>query len=352
MRIKNLLQTMELRKADAALITAAENVTYYSRFLGTSSQLLITLNERILFTDFRYSEQAAAQTDFTVVETKAQTRIQTIFEHANRLKAEKIGIDLSRVLMPAYKAYTAHVSESSIIDLSDDIAAQRAIKDSDELALIKKGAKHNDLLFSRLCSIIREGVSEQDIKAEIIYYMHRNGAESAFPPIVASGKNSSLPHASPSGRKLKAGDLLTMDYGCRFEGYCSDFTRTVAISYMDKEQQKVYDIVNRAGNIGIAALRPGALAKAVDAASRDYIAQNGYAKCFGHGLGHGVGLFIHEAPIINEVADAVLKEGMVVTVEPGIYLEGRFGVRIEDLCIIKQGGCVNLTAAPREVIII
>lgn len=352
MRVKKLLQIMEMRKADAALITTAENVTYYSGFMGTSSQLIITQDERLLFTDFRYTEQAAAQTDFKIIETKGQTRIQTIFEHAKKRGVEKIGIDLSGVLFPSYKAYAGHIRENDIIDLSDDISSQRALKDSYELALIEKGARHNDLLFFHLCGLIREGITEQDIKAEIIYYMHKNGAESAFSPIVASGENSSLPHATPSGRKLKAGDLLTMDYGCRFEGYCSDFTRTVAISHIDKEQQKVYDIVNRAGEIGIAALKAGIAARSVDAASREYIAKSGYENAFGHGLGHGVGLIIHEAPAISEVSDAVLKEGMVVTVEPGIYIEGRFGVRIEDLCVIKKSGCVNLTAAPREVIII
>lgn len=352
MRIKKLLRMINTRKADAALITAAENVTYYSGFTGASSQLLITRDERFLFTDFRYGEQAEAQTNFTVIETKAQTRVKTIFELAEKHKAGKIGADLRWVLTPAYKAYAQHMGENNIIDLSDDISSQRAVKDSNELALIEKGARHNDLLFFHLCGLIREGITELDIKAEIIYYMHKNGAESAFAPIVASGENTSLPHAAPSGRKLKAGDLLTMDYGCKFEGYCSDFTRTAAISYMDKERQKVYDIVNRAGEIGIAALKAGEAARVVDAASRDYIAKSGYASAFGHGLGHGVGLFIHEEPAINEVSDAVLKEGMAVTIEPGIYIEGRFGIRIEDLCIVKNGGCVNLTVAPREVTII
>lgn len=352
MRVKKLLSAAESRNIDAVLIATAENVTYYSGFFGTGSQLLISPHKRLLFTDFRYTEQAAEQTVFDVIETKGQTRIQTIFEYAARQKIKRIGIDLQGVSAPAYKFYLNHIKEDAIVDLSDDILFQRAIKDNYEIELIKKGAEHNDLLFNHLCGIIKEGVAERDIEAEIICYMHKKGAKCAFSPIVASGENSSMPHASPTARKLQRGDLLTLDYGFRFGGYCSDFTRTVAISHVDKEKQKVYDIVNRAGRKGIEALKPGVRASLVDAAARGYINSCGYQKHFGHGLGHGVGLFIHEAPVLNEFSDTMLEEGMVVTIEPGIYLEGRFGVRTEDLCLINKSGCVNLTAAPREITII
>lgn len=352
MRINILRAAMAQSAADAALITSSENVTYYSRFSGTSSQLLITPGEKYFFTDFRYAEQAEAETDFTVVETKGATRIQTIFEYAKKHGARKIGIDLSDVSYTAYKAYLQHTNEEDIVDLSAAVALQRTVKDSGEIAMIAKGAKHNDLLFAHMCKMLKTGVSEMDIRAEIIYYMNKNGADIAFPPIVASGENSSLPHATPTNRKLLPGDFLTMDYGCRFDGYCSDFTRTVAISHIDKEQQKVYDIVKCAGDMALDALAAGKEARGIDAIARKAIAQAGYGEAFGHGLGHGVGLFIHEAPTLNELSEAVLAEGMVVTVEPGIYLKGRWGVRIEDLCVVKNGGCVNLTAAPRELIII
>lgn len=352
MRTEKLRQALVQRGADAALVTTSENVAYYSGFTGTSSQLLITQTQKLFFTDFRYAEQAQTETDFDVVETKGHARIESVFEHIQKLGIKRVGIDLSGVSYNVYKTYLGHIDENDIIEISDIIFAQRAIKDDDELKLITKGAQHNDKLFSHLCGFIRPGISETDIKAEIVYYMHKNGAETAFAPIVALGRNSSLPHATPSDRKLRAGDFVTMDYGCRFGGYCSDFTRTVAISHIDKEQQKVYDIVKCAGDNAIAALKAGALAKIIDAVARDYIAQHGFGQAFGHGLGHGVGLFIHEAPTLGEKSDAVLEDGMVVTIEPGIYLAGRFGVRIEDLCVIKDGGCVNLTGAPRDMIII
>lgn len=352
MRIDSLREDMTAVSVDAALITTTENVLYYSGFTGTSSQLLITPDDTLFFTDFRYAEQAQAETEFDVIETKGDSRVQTLFEYAKKLGARRIGVDLSGVSYNAYKAYLKHTAEENIVDLSGAISKRRAVKDESELMLIAKGAAHNDKLFAHMCGLLKPGMTEYDIKAEIMYYMHKNGAEAAFPPIVASGEHSSLPHATPTDRKILPGDFVTMDYGCRFDGYCSDFTRTVVISHMDKEQQKVYDIVKCAGDMALNALAAGVPAKAVDAIAREYIAVTGYGDYFGHGLGHSLGLFIHEAPALNERSDAVLEENMVVTIEPGIYLPGRFGVRIEDLCVVKDGGCVNFTAAPREAVII
>jgi Xaa-Pro aminopeptidase len=351
MRIKALREAMIKKGIDAALIITDENIRYYSGFSGMSSELLVTPEQNYLFTDFRYTEQAEAETDFTVIETKGPARHAAIFEQAKR-SGKKLGLDLSGVSYTSYKALLQHIDETDIVDISNVIEAQRAIKDEEELALIAKGARHNDALFSHLCKLIRAGMTEMDIKAEIVYYMNKNGAEIAFAPIVASGPNSSLPHATPTNRKIAPGDFVTMDYGCRFGGYCSDFTRTVGILDIDKEQQKVYDIVKCAGDMALEMLKAGLAAREADATARGYIAQHGYADAFGHGLGHGVGLFIHEAPSLNEVSKATLSDGMVVTVEPGIYLKGRFGVRIEDLCVIKDGGSVNLTAAPRDLIIL
>jgi Xaa-Pro aminopeptidase len=337
---------------DAALITTPENVTYYSGFTGVSSQLLITSDKVLFFTDFRYTEQAETETDCDVVETKGDSRVQTIFEYIKKLRAPRVGADMSGVSYSAFKAYLKHIAEENLIDLSGAVSKRRAIKDEGELALIAKGAAHNDKLFAHMCSLIKPGMTEYDVKAEIMYYMHKHGADSAFPPIVASGEHSSLPHATPTNRKILPGDFVTMDYGCRFDGYCSDFTRTVVISHMDKGQQKVYDIVKCAGDMALGALSAGIPAKAVDAIARAYITSMGYGDCFGHGLGHSLGLFIHETPALNERSDAVLEENMVVTIEPGIYLPGRWGVRIEDLCVVKDGGCVNYTSAPREAVII
>ena len=352
MRIQKLRETMQKRGIDAALISSGENVRYYSRFTGASSQLLITKKKKLFFTDFRYREQAGLETDFEVVDTKDTARIRAIFDYIKKEKVKRLGIDLAGISYMAYQAYAEYMSEDKISDLSPDILTQRSFKDSDELAAISKGAEQNDKLFQHLCSLIRPGVSENDIKAEIIYYMNKCGADSAFTPIVASGPNSSLPHATPTDRKFGHGNFVTLDYGCKFDGYCSDFTRTVAISYIDKEAQTVYDIVKRAGEKAMLLLTSGMQAARVDAVARDYIIRMGYGDVFGHGLGHGVGLSIHEAPTLNGTSETMLLSGMVVTVEPGIYVKGSFGVRIEDLCVIKDGGYTDLTTAPRELIIL
>ncbi|MGI5849808.1 MAG: M24 family metallopeptidase [Christensenellales bacterium] len=352
MRLQKLREAMQRHGVDAALITTAENVKYYSRFTGTSSQVLITQHGEIFFTDFRYTEQAEDETDFNIVETKDTARIQTIFEYVKKENVKRLGIDLAGVSYMAYKAYSEHIDESHIIDISSEISLQRSVKEEDELAAIAKGAEHNDKLFAHICQLIRPGVSENDIKAEIIYYMNTHGADSAFAPIVASGPHSSLPHATPTDRKLSHGDFVTLDYGCKFDGYCSDFTRTIAISHMDKAGQTVYDIVKRAGDKSLLLLTSGIEARRVDAVARNYITEMGYGNAFGHGLGHGVGLFIHEAPSMNHTSEAVLTSGMVITVEPGIYIKGEYGVRIEDLCVIKDGGYINLTTAPRDIIIL
>ncbi len=352
MRIEKLRESLKEKNIDAALITSVENVRYYSEFTGDSSELLITNSELFLFTDFRYTEHAQRETCFDVVETKGQDRVETIFNYASRSSAVKVGADLANVKYPEYKSYLEHIDEQNFLDITADISAQRLVKDEDELSAIRKGAEYNDLLFEHLCSIIKQGMSEKEIKAEIIYFMLKSGAQVAFDPIVASGENSSLPHAVPSDRTFRPGDFITMDYGFKFDGYCSDFTRTVAICEVDKEQQKVYDIVNEAAEQALPLLSPGAECAKVDTAARDYITQHGYGQYFGHGLGHGVGMDIHEAPTLNGLSKDVLQAGMTVTIEPGIYIAGKYGVRIEDLCVITEDGFENLTAAPRELIIL
>ena len=349
MRLKKLRQQMEKQGVRAALIAGINNVRYFSGFSGDSTQLLIMPGEALLFTDFRYTEQAEEETDFEVIETKGAARVQEIFDRAGK---GKIGADFAGIMYTEYKTYLGHVASDHIIDLSDTIMAQRRIKDAGEIALIARGAKCNDALFAHLCRIIKPGMSEMDVMAEIVYYMHKHGARSAFPPIVASGENGSLPHAVPGSAKLKAGDFVTMDYGAKFGGYCSDFTRTIGISDIDKGRQKVYDIVKTAGETAQRAMKPGQKMCDIDAAAREYIASKGYGQAFGHGLGHGVGLAIHEAPSLSAASKLAMAAGMVVTVEPGIYIKSKYGVRIEDLCVITQSGCENLSSAPRELIII
>ena len=352
MKIDKLRAALKKAGVDAALIVSEVNVQYFSGFIGDSSQLLITQDEMLFFTDFRYTEQAQMQTDFTVVETAGHTRLDEIFGSVTKAGAKTLGIDLDGAMYNSFKSYLKFIDEEQIIDLSAVVGAARCIKDEQEIAAIAKGAKYTDKLFEKVCTMIGEGVTEADIKAEMIYFMNKNGAEAAFDPIVASGSNSSLPHATPTSKKFESGDFITMDFGCKFDGYCSDFTRTVALCKVDNEQQKVYDIVRQAGEKATKALAPGAKCSDIDAIARGYIAAKGYGEYFGHGLGHGVGLLVHEEPRLNGTSEDVLEAGMVVTIEPGIYLPGKWGVRTEDLCVITESGYTNLTTAPRELIIL
>ena len=195
-------------------------------------------------------------------------------------------------------------------------------------------------------------MSEIEIKSEIDYFFARRGGSPSFDTIVASGPNSSMPHAQPSDRTLRAGDFVTMDFGCRLHGYCSDMTRTVAIGEPTQKMRRVYDIVLTAQKRALDSIGPGMVCKDVDRAARAYIGQNGFGEQFGHGLGHGFGLLIHEEPRLSPSCGDILQSGMCVSVEPGIYLPGEFGVRIEDTVCIREDGFLNFTRSAKELLVI
>ena len=237
-----------------------------------------------------------------------------------------------------------------------DIGHDREVKTEDEIVRLARAEQIGDEAFTEIVKFIREnrkdGLTEQRVALQLEYEMRLRGAEgTSFDTIAASGKNSSLPHAMPQPKVLEEGDFLTMDFGCMYQGYCSDMTRTIHIgSQVDAEQQKVYDTVLRAQLAALAAIKPGMVCSDVDKVARDMIAEAGYGAYFGHGLGHSVGLFSHEEPRFSMKCDAVLKPGVVITVEPGIYLPGKFGVRIEDMIVVTEDGCRNLASSPKELI--
>jgi Xaa-Pro aminopeptidase len=218
---------------------------------------------------------------------------------------------------------------------------------------LRRAEAIGDLAFTHICGFLKEGMSETEVALELEFFMRRNGAEClSFDTIAVSGVRSSLPHGEPSDKKIEAGDFLTMDFGCKYLGYCSDMTRTVAIGKVTDEMKKVYGIVQRAQQTALEAINPGKKASDIDKTARDIIKYEGYGNCFGHGTGHGVGLEIHEAPTANPTGETVLKPGMSVTVEPGIYLPGRFGVRIEDLALVTETGYEVLSHSDKDLIII
>jgi len=239
------------------------------------------------------------------------------------------------------------------VPMHKEISAFRCIKEDWELDLMRKAQDITDAAFSEVCTKIKAGMTEKQVCAELIYCLLKNGSDGlAFDPIVVSGPNTSMPHGVPGDRVLQPGDFITMDFGAAYKGYCADMTRTVALGYATEEMEKVYNIVLQAQCAAIAATKAGVRGKDVDKVARDIIGEAGYGPYFGHGYGHSLGLEVHEAPNCSPAGETVMEPGVVSSAEPGIYLPGKFGVRIEDVVIFREGGCENITHSPKNLIIL
>lgn len=349
------LQRALPRGVDAALVLSETGRRYLTGFDATDGILMVTRTRAQLLMDSRYIEAAREQAKGCEVVLRGDDAKQMrAFFEAEGVKA--VGIEarslpvaeLSRLrgLFPGVA-----FDESAATD--DAIHALRAVKTQEELAAIQKAQVITDDAFKHILPFLKEGAEERDIALEIEYFMRKNGASGpSFDLIVASGENSSRPHAVPGARKLKPGDFITMDTGAKVDGYCSDMTRTVALGFATDEMRRVYDTVLQAQQAAEAALAPGKTGSEVDAVARGIIYGAGYEGCFGHGLGHSVGLEIHEEPRLSPLCRTVLQSGVMMTIEPGVYLEGRFGVRIEDLAILTDDGCSVLTKSPRELLVL
>ena len=255
--------------------------------------------------------------------------------------------------MMSYAAAVPEVDFSSDNCLDKAIKLQRSIKTDEEIANICKAQKITDDTFSYILERISAGRTEREIMLDMEFFLRKQGSEGvSFNFIVLAGKNSSSPHGSPSDKVVETGDFITMDFGAVINGYRSDMTRTVAVGSVSDKQRLVYETVLKAQRSAIAAAAPGKICKDIDAVARTIINDAGFEGCFGHGLGHSVGLDVHESPSFNTVDQSILKPGMVITVEPGIYLEGEFGVRIEDMIVVTESGCRNLTNSPKDLIIL
>lgn len=374
-RIQRLNQIMRDRMLDLLLLTDGYNMHYISGYRGHTGCMLVFDECRYILTDARYTEQAALEApEFVCIDIKQQGYAKTVKylleEYCNRRKrtvpktsadgasykgenALRIGFENREISYSQYKVYTDILNGiAELIPLDGVVDEMRQVKTEEEIERIAKAESIGDMAFSHIIKHLRVGMTELEIAAELEYVMKRAGAAGlSFDTIAASGKNSSLPHAMPSSRALENGDFLTMDFGCIYEGYCSDMTRTVLIGdRLTKKQKEIYDTVLRAQLAALAMIRPGVRCSEVDECARSIIRDAGYGEYFGHGLGHSVGLFIHEEPRLSARCDAVLQTGVTVTVEPGIYLTGEFGVRIEDLVVVTENGYRNLTASPKELI--
>ena len=337
---------------DAVFITDPYSLRYYTGFRGGEGYAFATSKgSRVLITDSRYTEAAGKESSYEVIEYNMERRLSAIIrEMIEKDEVQRIGFEDETVTFSQYMQFKEYI-DGELVPLKDELKKPRQIKTPEEIELLRKAEHIGDLAFKDILGILRPGLTELEVAAELEYSMKKHGASGfSFDTIAASGMNSSMPHAIPSTKKLEKGDFLTMDFGCIYEGYCSDMTRTVCIGKADDDQKKIYNIVLDAQLAVLDRLRPGMTCKQVDSIARDMITEAGYGEYFGHGLGHSVGLYIHESPAFNRRDESIVRPGMIETDEPGIYLPGRFGVRIEDMILITETGCESLAASPKELI--
>lgn len=352
-RINRLRARFAETQIDALLIIRPENRRYISGFTGSSAHILVHKKELVLFTDFRYVEQAGMEApNYRIVKEGSQPA-ETIAATLQELEIKRLGFEKDFLTYQQYEIFREKLAPVELVPTAGLVEELRMVKEPEELELIAKAQAITDEAFAHILEFIKPGMSERAVALELEMFMKQRGASNlAFEIIVAAGAHSSLPHAKPDGRLLKKGDFVKMDFGAQYQGYCSDMTRTVVLGQPDDKQKEIYQIVLEAQLAALKAIQPGKTGEEIDRVARDIIASHGYGENFGHGLGHGVGLFIHEEPRLSSTGKRVLEPGNVVTVEPGIYLPNWGGVRIEDMVMVTSDGCQNFTRSPKHQLLV
>lgn len=361
--MKRMEKILLAKKLDGILVSSPSNMRSSTGFRGEGI-VFISRNRPLVFTDSRYTIAAKQECpEADVIQYKKNIYENWLTELVERLGREavagmSIGFEDETMTVQTYQTILALIKKHelenmTLVPLHKQLDQLRQVKTEQELLDIEKAEQIGDRAFTRIVEKIRgrkEDLTEKQVAAYLEFYMKEMGAEgTSFDTIAASGIHSSMPHAIPTDKALEEGDFLTMDFGCRVNGYCSDMTRTVVIGRAGERQKEIYDVVLRAQTAAIQAVKPGIKGCEVDAVARDIIREAGYGDCFGHSLGHSVGLMIHETPCFSPKDETVLEPGMVITVEPGIYVEGFGGVRIEDVVAVTEEGCRNLTHSPKEL---
>jgi Xaa-Pro aminopeptidase len=353
-RIARLREKLPELKIDGLYVTDMLNIRWLTGFTGSAGYAVVTPSVARFYTDFRYMDQAAAECpDFEIV--KLETRLPE--ETAKMLidsGSLRLGFEAGNVTYKQYTEVTEKIGDAlSFVATNSVVEKLRQIKDETELAWIQRACVLADKAYEFIQTYIKPGVAERDVMFELETFIRRqDGAEPAFGTIVASGPRGALPHGRASDRIMQSGELVTLDFGARLGGYCSDITRTVALESVSDEQRRIYDIVHEALHLGIANIKPGVPGKEVDAIVREFIASHGHGEHFGHGLGHGLGLYVHDHPGMSKTSELTLEAGMVVTVEPGIYVPGFGGVRIEHDVLVTDSGGQVLTHSTTELLVL
>jgi len=351
-RIEKVQNKLNDYSIDALMVTSSFNLRYVSNFTGTTGLSVITKNKAYFVTDFRYTEQAEEQAEgFEIIQNKGPIydEVQKIIEQDN---IERLGFEKNHVTFGTYQQIN-ELFTSAIIPIAGLVEGLREIKEDKEVQMIRKAIEITEKAYEHILSYIKPGMTEIQIANELDFYMRKQGAQGvSFDTIVASGVRSAMPHGVASDKEVERGDMITIDFGCYYEGYVSDMTRTFALGDPGEKLKEVYQIVLDAQLKVLNAAKAGMTGKELDQIARDYITEKGYGEQFGHSTGHGIGLEIHEGPSVSYKNNDPLVEGNVITDEPGIYLPGIGGVRIEDDMILTADGNINLMTSSKELIIL
>jgi len=344
------LQAKLGKELQGIIITNLKNIRYLCGFSGSCGTLLVTRKSAYFFTDFRYQQQSAKEVcDAVEIVIFKNNLIDSLLKQVKKSKLKTLAVEKS-ISVNLYMFFNEKFG-MDLLPVAGMVEDLRRCKSDDEIKSLKKAFSIADNAFAELIKIIKPGMTESQIAAHLEFFMKSSGStEPSFSTIIASGPNSACPHASPGNRKIKKGEMLKIDFGAVYDGYHSDMTRTVFIGKATEKFKKVYDVVLTAQKEAIKALRVGAICKDIDAVARKVIADAGYGEYFGHGLGHSLGLDVHEAPSLSSKCEDKIVAGVTFTVEPGIYLPDWGGIRIEDVFLVKEKGLLKFTGSPNSII--
>jgi Xaa-Pro aminopeptidase len=345
-------EIFEKKEVEGILFFSPENIRYLSGFSGSEGYLFVGEDEKILLVDSRYITQAHEEARGCRI-SLVEKGIEGVAMHVSSLELERLGFESRGISVALFEQLQERLHMVELVPLKNELERLRGLKTSEEIALMQRAVEIAEGAWKQVLERVKPGTGEDLLALKLEYEMKKGGAEGiAFDVIVASGPRTALPHAQPTKRAIETGDFVLFDFGSRYRGYCSDETCTVIAGQATTEQRRIYGIVKDAHDQAIELVRPGAKLAEIDAAARDHIDQKGYGEHFGHGTGHGVGLAVHEWPAVGKDSRDVVEEGMVFTIEPGIYIPGWGGVRIEDMVLVISGGCEILTTISKDLMIV
>lgn len=351
--LTRIREKMTDAKLPALLVSDVDNAGWLTGFSGSSANVVVTPNDALFITDSRYTSQAKSEVKLPVASFGSPTTmVEFVAEQLKKMGVQKIGFESVHTTFDQYERLKGKLAGIELVPAPDVFSDLRLVKSAEEIQKTREACKLADACFQHVLRMLQPGVSEWDIGLEIEFFFRRNMAELAFSPIVASGVRSALPHGRASEKKLESGDFVTLDFGAKLDGYCSDITRTMVLAPATDRHRHIYACVLEAQLAALAVMKPGAVAHDVDAAARETLAKYDLAQYFGHGLGHGLGRNVHDGGRLGANSQTVLQPGQIWTVEPGVYIDGFGGVRIEDDVVVTESGIEILTSSPKELMIL